>query len=177
MSAPLPHFAIIAHRGDSDAAPENTLAAFDLALQQGFPAFETDVQLSADRAAVIIHCEELERTTNGTGRVADASLEAILQLDAGGWFGARFAGARRVSMSGWAKASLTPYPPLCVGTHNPPKKHTHPPATPYRRRRGAGAHPVRPAAAVQGARAHPPGGRRVLQRRWLQLTSTALQLD
>ncbi|KIZ06404.1 glycerophosphoryl diesterphosphodiesterase [Monoraphidium neglectum] len=93
MAAPPPGFAIIAHRGDSDAAPENTFAAFDLALSRGFPAFETDAQLSADGAAVLLHCEELGRTCDGAGDVAGTSLDALKQLDAGSWFSPQFAGA------------------------------------------------------------------------------------
>ncbi|GBG00212.1 glycerophosphodiester phosphodiesterase [Raphidocelis subcapitata] len=94
-------FVIIAHRGDSASAPENTYASFELALSRGFPAFETDVQLTADGAAVLIHCEELGRTTGGAGRVDGAALAEVLALDAGAWFGdGAFAGERVPTLDG-----------------------------------------------------------------------------
>jgi glycerophosphoryl diester phosphodiesterase len=86
-------FAIIAHRGDSANAPQNTIAAFDLALERGFAAFETDAQLLGDGTTVVlIHGSTLERTTNGHGPVADASPAAVQALDAGSWFSPDFAG-------------------------------------------------------------------------------------
>lgn len=87
-------FTIIAHRGDSSTAPENTLAAFDRALQQHFPHFETDCQLSSDGIVVIVHDEQLGRVNNGTGAVSDHTLEQLKQLDAGSWFDTAFAGLR-----------------------------------------------------------------------------------
>jgi hypothetical protein len=90
----MPDFLLIAHRGDSDNAPDNTLPAFDLALQQGFTHFETDCQLSADGQAIILHDEKLGRTNNGApGTLAwELSCQQLQQLDAGAWFNARFAG-------------------------------------------------------------------------------------
>lgn len=82
-----------AHRGASGYAPENTIPAFELALQQGADAFELDVQLTRDDEVVVIHDETLERTTNGTGWVADHSLEDLRRLDAGHGF-EKFAGTR-----------------------------------------------------------------------------------
>lgn len=82
-----------AHRGASGHAPENTLPAFELALEQGADGFELDVQLTRDDAVVCIHDETLERTTTGRGWVADHSLEQLQALDASmGRDG--FAGAR-----------------------------------------------------------------------------------
>jgi glycerophosphoryl diester phosphodiesterase len=88
------NFTIIAHRGDSSVAPENTVQAFDTAMQQGFCNFETDCQLSSDGAVVIVHDEQLGRVNDGKGAVADHTLAQLQQLDAGGWFGAAFVGAR-----------------------------------------------------------------------------------
>lgn len=85
---------IFAHRGASAYAPENTLAAFTLALEQGAPAIEFDVKLSADRQVIAMHDATLDRTTNGTGKVCDLSLAALRELDAGGWKDARYAGER-----------------------------------------------------------------------------------
>jgi glycerophosphoryl diester phosphodiesterase len=88
------NFVIIAHRGDSSAAPENTTPAFDLALAQGFRHFETDCQLSADGVPVVLHDETLGRVNDGSGPAAAATLQQLQQLDAGSWFGPQFAGTR-----------------------------------------------------------------------------------
>jgi len=87
-------FTVIAHRGDSANAPENTMAAFDAAVQQGFLHFETDAQLTADGQVVILHDEQLGRTNNGSGTAAHHTLQQLQQLDAGNWFAEQFAGLR-----------------------------------------------------------------------------------
>jgi glycerophosphoryl diester phosphodiesterase len=74
---------IIAHRGASAHAPENTMAAFQLALDQGADGIELDVMLCQDGRPVVIHDDTLDRTTNGTGRVVDQTLSDLKQLDAG----------------------------------------------------------------------------------------------
>ena len=84
---------VVAHRGASGLAPENTLPAFRLAIAQGAPAVECDVHLSADGIPVIIHDATLDRTTNGTGKVADLPHEQLRKLDAGSWFGASYSRA------------------------------------------------------------------------------------
>ncbi len=71
-----------AHRGASAYAPENTLAAFRLALEQGAHGIELDVQLSRDGQIVVIHDERVDRTTDGTGWVADRTLAELQGLDA-----------------------------------------------------------------------------------------------
>ena len=75
--------AIFAHRGSSAHAPENTLAAFKLAIQQQADAIELDVKLTADGQVVVIHDETVDRTTNGTGRVNSLMLAELKRLDAG----------------------------------------------------------------------------------------------
>lgn len=85
---------VIAHRGASGSAPENTLAAIQRAAQLGARAVEIDVMLSADGRPVIIHDSDLARTTNTKGPVAGASLAEIQALDAGSWFAPEFAGER-----------------------------------------------------------------------------------
>ena len=70
------------------------MAAFDLALQMDASHLELDVHLTRDDYPVIIHDDTLDRTTNGTGPVADQTLAALQTLDAGTWFGKAFAGAR-----------------------------------------------------------------------------------
>lgn len=85
---------VVAHRGASGLTPENTLAAFRLALELGAPGVECDVHLSADGCPVIIHDDRLERTTSGHGAVAALTLDELRHLDAGLWFGRQFAGER-----------------------------------------------------------------------------------
>lgn len=75
---------IYAHRGASSQAPENTLAAFQLAFEQGADGIELDVMLSKDQQLVVIHDDTVDRTTDGTGRVSDLTLVELKQLDAGG---------------------------------------------------------------------------------------------
>jgi glycerophosphoryl diester phosphodiesterase len=85
---------VIAHRGASGHAPENTLAAFERAVELGAGFIETDLHLTRDARFVAIHDESLERTTNGTGNVRDHTLAEIRKLDAGMWFDREFMGAR-----------------------------------------------------------------------------------
>jgi glycerophosphoryl diester phosphodiesterase len=77
---------IVAHRGSSATAPENTLAAFQQAVEAGADAIELDVHLSKDDEVIVIHDARLERTTNGRGRVRDFTLKELQQFDAGSWF-------------------------------------------------------------------------------------------
>jgi glycerophosphoryl diester phosphodiesterase len=88
----LPQPTIFAHRGASILAPENTLAAFELAVKQAADAIELDAKLCADGQVVVHHDQTVDRTTNGSGKVLDLQLVALKELDAGSWFGAQFAG-------------------------------------------------------------------------------------
>lgn len=90
MTSPL----ILAHRGASAAAPENTISAFLLARELGADGVELDVTLTRDRVPVVIHDDSVERTTNGRGRVNDMTLDEIKRLDAGSWKGDEFRGER-----------------------------------------------------------------------------------
>ncbi len=98
MSAPRDKFAtrhtdrpvVVAHRGASALAPENTLASIRLAASLGVSAVEFDVHRSADGIPVVIHDSGLARTTNGRGLVRKQSFEALQQLSAGEWFGSEF---------------------------------------------------------------------------------------
>lgn len=83
-----------AHRGASAIAPENTLAAFRLAAEQGAKWVELDVALSADGTLVVIHDDSVDRTSSGKGPLGNLSLAQIAALDAGSWFDQRFAGER-----------------------------------------------------------------------------------
>ena len=85
---------ILAHRGASAVAPESTRAAIRAAVRLGADAVELDVQLTQDGRLVVYHDERLERTTDGAGRLRDTKFSALARLDAGRWFGPRFAGER-----------------------------------------------------------------------------------
>ena len=85
---------VIAHRGASGNAPENTMAAFKKAVALGANFIETDLQLSRDARLVAIHDATVNRTTNGQGTVHDMTLTELRRLDAGSWFGSEFAGER-----------------------------------------------------------------------------------
>ncbi len=81
---------IIAHRGASAHAPENTLAAFIKAKHLGLKWVEFDVMLSSEGEAVVIHDDDLERTTDGQGQVASYPYSYLKTLDAGRWFDSAF---------------------------------------------------------------------------------------
>jgi glycerophosphoryl diester phosphodiesterase len=83
---------VIAHRGFSGRAPENTLVAVREAIAIGAHMAEIDVTLSADEHIVVIHDETLDRTTNGRGLVSEFTLAELKKLDAGSWFSPQFAG-------------------------------------------------------------------------------------
>ncbi len=85
---------VLAHRGDLAHAPENTLASFKQAIQKGADGIELDAKLTSDGHVIVFHDMTVERTTDGTGRVASLSLDAIRKLDAGGWFNEKFRGER-----------------------------------------------------------------------------------
>ena len=89
---------VVAHRGASGHAPENTMAAFRRAVEMGARFIETDLHLTRDARVVAIHDSTLDRTTTGHGLVHLRSLEEVRALDAGAWFGSRsaesFAGER-----------------------------------------------------------------------------------
>lgn len=85
---------IASHRGGGVAAPENTLPAISAALASGFDYVEVDVALTADGHPVLMHDAKVDRTTDGTGRLASLTLAQVRALDAGSWFDAAFAGTR-----------------------------------------------------------------------------------
>ncbi len=85
---------ILAHRGDKSFAPENTLPSFAQAIQKGADGVELDAKLTADGHIIVIHDPTLNRTTNGSGKVASFTLEEIRKLDAGAWFDEKFRGTR-----------------------------------------------------------------------------------
>lgn len=85
---------VIAHRGNSSVAPQNTLAAFEAAWRSGADAIEVDVHRTRDGRVVVIHDDSVDATTDGTGRVADLDADRLRALDAGSWFSPAYAGQR-----------------------------------------------------------------------------------
>lgn len=85
---------IIGHRGACGYAPENTLESIRAAADMGVEWVELDVKLTADDVAIIFHDDKLNRTTNGSGKVAETLWADIKELDAGSWFADSFYEAR-----------------------------------------------------------------------------------
>ncbi|MFD7308356.1 glycerophosphodiester phosphodiesterase [Promicromonospora sp. NPDC059942] len=86
--------AVIAHRGYSAVAPQNTLAAIEAACQAGVDHVEIDLQPTADGVGAVIHDETVDATTDGTGKVAALTSGEVFALDAGGYFAPAFSGQR-----------------------------------------------------------------------------------
>lgn len=93
-----------AHRGASAVAPENTIAAFRAAAEQGASWVELDVALLADGTLVVIHDSSVDRTSSGSGSLGALTKNDLAQLDAGSWFGANFAGERIPTLEESVKA-------------------------------------------------------------------------
>jgi glycerophosphoryl diester phosphodiesterase len=94
----LPHPIIIAHRGDKAHAPENTLPAFNLAVEKGADAIEFDVKLTSDGQVIVHHDRLVDRTTDGTGKISKYSFTSLRDLDAGSWFSDGYSGERIPTM-------------------------------------------------------------------------------
>ena len=86
--------AVIAHRGFSKVAPENTLSAFKAAIDAEADVLELDVHRTKDGQVIVMHDNDVNRTTNGEGEIGDMTLGQLKQLDAGGWFSPAFQGER-----------------------------------------------------------------------------------
>jgi len=86
--------AIAAHRGNSAFAPENTIPAFEQAIELGTDLIELDVFRTVDQQLVVIHDPEITRTTDSEGVVWKKPLAELLSLDAGAWFSENFRGER-----------------------------------------------------------------------------------
>jgi glycerophosphoryl diester phosphodiesterase len=82
------------HRGFSRLYPENTLPAFEEAINTGVDRIELDLRMSSDGKLVVIHDETVDRTTNGSGKVSDFTLNELQKLDAGSWKSPKFAGLK-----------------------------------------------------------------------------------
>lgn len=98
----------IGHRGAAGTAPENTLASMRRALALGVDGIEFDIHRSKDGALVVIHDPTLDRTTNGTGTIAELTLDEIRDYDAGSWKGPEFTGERIPTLSELVRAVPAP---------------------------------------------------------------------
>ncbi len=99
MEIELPERGLCAHRGAMATHPENTLLAFQAAIDQGAHMIEFDVHVTADKKLVIIHDDSVDRTTNGHGKVAEMTLAELKQLDAGNWMHTQYRGERIPTLS------------------------------------------------------------------------------
>ena len=95
---PWPFPRLLAHRGGGTLAPENTIAALDAGWRYGYRAAEVDAVLAADDVPVLLHDAGLERTSDGSGLVAQRTSQELAELDAGSWFGPAYAGTRIPSL-------------------------------------------------------------------------------
>ncbi|WP_440895791.1 glycerophosphodiester phosphodiesterase [Amphibacillus sp. Q70] len=90
---------IIAHRGASFYRPENTLAAFELAYQQGADGIETDIHLSKDGIPMLIHDAQINRVTHATGLVNQLTCQELKEYDIGSWFNSKYHTERMVTLA------------------------------------------------------------------------------
>ncbi|MFN3269053.1 MAG: glycerophosphodiester phosphodiesterase [Candidatus Kapaibacteriota bacterium] len=89
---------VVAHRGASAVAPENTLASFEEAISVGAHFIEMDIQATADGVPIVFHDKGLSRTTDGKGIASQLTFEELKKFDSGKWFGNEFAGERIPSL-------------------------------------------------------------------------------
>ncbi|CAA0080969.1 Glycerophosphodiester phosphodiesterase, cytoplasmic [BD1-7 clade bacterium] len=113
--------ALVAHRGAAEYGPENTLAPVKVSNQKAITWTETDVMLSKDDEAVIMHDDTVDRTTNGKGKVRNMALEELQALDAGSWFHEDFTGEPVPSLDDWITLHLAlgMYPNLELKPNDP----------------------------------------------------------
>tara|TARA_B100000700_G_scaffold294008_1_gene355559 strand:+ start:379 stop:1119 length:741 start_codon:yes stop_codon:yes gene_type:complete len=112
---------IICHRGANELAPENTYASSQICLDWGVDYVEIDVSTSADGVLYVIHGPELNRTTNGSGRIDQQTSETLDRLDAGSWFDPAFASERipRIdAFLAWIKGKAKVYFDVKSATHD-----------------------------------------------------------
>jgi glycerophosphoryl diester phosphodiesterase len=89
-----PYPRLIAHRGGGRLAPENTMAGMRAGAEHGFRMFEYDVKLSKDNVLILLHDDDVDRTTDGHGPARDKNWAELAALDAGAWHSQAYAGAR-----------------------------------------------------------------------------------
>jgi glycerophosphoryl diester phosphodiesterase len=113
---------VAAHRGLKSDYPENTLLAFQKALESEVDMLEFDLRLSKDGVVMVIHDETLERTTNGSGQVSDYTCAELKQLDAGAWFGPVFEGLKIPTFEELCRL-LAAYPEVLLNVEIKPSPH------------------------------------------------------
>ena len=110
----------IAHRGYNPTAPENTIPAYVMAKKLGFDYAECDVCFTSDGVAVLLHDETIDRTSDGTGNIADMTYEEVSQYDFGSWKSADYAETKIPTFEEFIRAckelQLHPYIELKQGT-------------------------------------------------------------
>ena len=121
-----PYPTIVAHRGAGILAPENTLAAMRCAQAHGYRGVEFDVMLSQDGVPILMHDPDLGRTVAGAGSIAQYAAAQLMQMDAGSWFDAAFAGESVPSLAQavdfcqthkvWMNVEIKPVPGFEVAT-------------------------------------------------------------
>jgi len=89
---------VVAHRGASGIAPENTLSSFAEAIRSGAHFIEMDIQVTADGMPIVFHDKGLSRTTDGIGFASKLTYEELLKFDSGNWFSSEFSGERIPSL-------------------------------------------------------------------------------
>ena len=108
---------LIAHRGHSLGAPEQTMAAYEMAIRLGADMIEADVRRTRDGVLVMLHDATLDRTTDAAGAVAEQMLAEITSVDAGSWFGPEFRGARIPTLlPGLSRTRPTGAPPSAMSS-------------------------------------------------------------
>ena len=95
-----------AHRGASEYAPENTMAAFDMALQLGANGIELDLQKTKDGKIVIFHDDKIDQKTNQKGEIGDYTYQELLNFDFGSWFNLKYKDEKIVLFEDFAKKFL-----------------------------------------------------------------------
>lgn len=116
--SPWPVAKIIAHRGASAVAPENTLSALIKAKELGATWVQADVRLTLDDEAVIFHDDTLERCTNGRGLVRKTQYAIIRGLDAGSWFSHRYSGEKIPTLDHWLQAAAAAQLGIILNLHS-----------------------------------------------------------
>lgn len=114
------NFRSVAHRGMSRIAPENTIPAYIEARRAGFIYVETDVAWTHDNVAVLLHDTTIDRTSNGTGNIADLDYDDIKDLDFGSWFSPKYAGTKIPTFEEFIQLcrKIGLYPVLDLRSHN-----------------------------------------------------------
>ena len=98
------NFVNYAHRGASAYAPENTMSSFKKAFQLGSNGIELDLQKTKDGKLVIFHDKEIDKKSNGTGKISDYTYNELLELDFGSWFGKEFKNEKIVLFEDFMKS-------------------------------------------------------------------------